>query len=149
MRGCVQRVSRAKVEVDSQIVGEIGMGLAVLLGVGKGDTEADAKYLAEKITQLRIFADDEGKMNRSLVDVSGQLLAISQFTLYGDVRKGRRPSFIQAAGPDMGNRLYEYFVQQVRELGIAVATGQFQADMQVELVNEGPVTIILDSEKTI
>ncbi|MCP4079498.1 MAG: D-tyrosyl-tRNA(Tyr) deacylase [Planctomycetaceae bacterium] len=149
MRGCVQRVSRAKVEVDSQIVGEIGMGLAVLLGVGKGDTEADAKYLAEKITQLRIFADDEGKMNRSLVDVSGQLLAISQFTLYGDVRKGRRPSFIQAADPDMGNRLYEYFVQQVRELGIAVATGQFQADMQVELVNEGPVTIILDSEKTI
>ena len=149
MRGCVQRVSRAKVEVDSQIVGEIGMGLAVLLGVGKGDTEADAKYLAEKITQLRIFADDEGKMNRSLVDVSGQLLAISQFTLYGDVRKGRRPSFIQAADPDMGNRLYEYFVQQVRERGIAVATGQFQADMQVELVNEGPVTIILDSEKTI
>ena len=149
MRGCVQRVSRAKVEVDSQIVGEIGMGLAVLLGVGKGDTEADAKYLAEKITQLRIFADDEGKMNRSLVDVSGQLLAISQFTLYGDVRKGRRPSFIQAADPDMGKRLYEYFVQQVRELGIAVATGQFQADMQVELVNEGPVTIILDSEKTI
>lgn len=149
MRGCVQRVSRAKVEVDSQIVGEIGMGLAVLLGVGKGDTEADAKYLAEKITQLRIFADDAGKMNRSLVDVSGQLLAISQFTLYGDVRKGRRPSFIQAADPDMGNRLYEYFVQQVRELGIAVATGQFQADMQVELVNEGPVTIILDSEKTI
>lgn len=149
MRGCVQRVSRAKVEVDSQIVGEIGMGLAVLLGVGKADTEADAKYLAEKITQLRIFADDEGKMNRSLVDVSGQLLAISQFTLYGDVRKGRRPSFIQAADPDMGNRLYEYFVQQVRELGIAVATGQFQADMQVELVNEGPVTIILDSEKTI
>ena len=149
MRGCVQRVSRAKVEVDSQIVGEIGMGLAVLLGVGKGDTEACAMYLAEKITQLRIFADDEGKMNRSLVDVSGQLLAISQFTLYGDVRKGRRPSFIQAADPDMGKRLYEYFVQQVRELGIAVATGQFQADMQVELVNEGPVTIILDSEKTI
>ena len=149
MRGCVQRVSRAKVEVDSQVIGGIGRGLAVLLGVGKGDTEADAKYLAEKITQLRIFADDEGKMNRSLVDVSGQLLAISQFTLYGDVRKGRRPSFIQAADPDMGNRLYEYFVQQVRELGIAVATGQFQADMQVELVNEGPVTIILDSEKTI
>ena len=149
MRGCVQRVSRAKVEVDSQVIGEIGRGLAVLLGVGKGDTEADAKYLAEKITQLRIFADDEGKMNRSLVDVSGQLLAISQFTLYGDVRKGRRPSFIQAADPEMGKRLYEYFVQQVRELGIAVASGQFQADMQVELVNEGPVTIILDSEKTI
>ena len=149
MRGCVQRVSRAKVEVDSQIVGEIGMGLAVLLGVGKGDTEADAKYLAEKITQLRIFADDEGKMNRSLVDVSGQLLAISQFTLYGDVRKGRRPSFIQAAAPEIGNRLYEYFVEQVRDSGVVVSTGQFQADMQVELVNEGPVTIILDSEKTI
>ncbi|MDG2012907.1 MAG: D-aminoacyl-tRNA deacylase [Pirellulaceae bacterium] len=149
MRGCVQRVSRAKVEVDSRVVGEIGMGLAVLLGVGKGDTEADAKYLAEKITQLRIFPDADGKMNRSLLDVSGQLLAISQFTLYGDVRKGRRPSFIQAAAPEIGNRLYEYFVEQVRDSGVVVSTGQFQADMQVELVNDGPVTIILDSEKTI
>ena len=149
MRGCVQRVSRAKVEVDSRVVGEIGMGLAVLLGVGKGDTEADAKYLAEKITQLRIFPDADGKMNRSLLDVSGQLLAISQFTLYGDVRKGRRPSFIQAAAPEIGNRLYEYFVEQVRDSGVVVSTGQFQADMQVELVNYGPVTIILDSEKTI
>lgn len=147
MRACVQRVSRGKVEVDRQVVGEIGMGLVVLLGVGQGDSDADAKYLAEKICQLRIFPDDEGKMNRSLIDVEGELLAISQFTLYGDSRKGRRPSFITAADPETGNQLYEKFVQQVRGLQITVATGQFQADMQVELVNDGPVTILLDSEK--
>ena len=147
MRACVQRVSRAQVEVDQRIIGEIGTGLVVLLGVGQGDADTDARYLAEKITQLRIFPDDEDKMNRSLIDVGGQLLAISQFTLYGDVRKGRRPSFISAAAPDLGNALYERFVQCIRDLGVTAATGQFQANMQVELVNDGPVTILLDTEK--
>lgn len=148
MRACVQRVSRANVSVDGEVIGEIGMGLVVLIGVGQGDKESDSCYLAEKIAQLRIFPDDEGKMNRSLIDAGGHLLAISQFTLYGDVRKGRRPSFISAADPETGNQLYEKFVQAVRSLDVTVATGQFQADMKVELVNDGPVTILLDTEKS-
>ncbi len=147
MRACVQRVTRAHVSVDGQVVGSIERGLVVLLGVGQGDDESDARHLAEKITQLRIFPDDDGKMNRSLVDVGGAVLAISQFTLYGDSRKGRRPSFIAAADPQEGNRLYERFVNVVKELDVTVATGKFQADMQVELVNDGPVTILLDSNK--
>lgn len=148
MRACVQRVSRASVRVDQKVIGEIGTGLVVLLGVGQGDTEKESSFLAEKVTQLRIFPDDDGKMNRSLLDAKGQLLAISQFTLYGDARKGRRPSFIAVADPDTGNRLYEQFVADVRATGITVATGQFQADMKVELVNDGPVTILIDSDKT-
>ncbi len=147
MRACVQRVSRAKVQVDSQVVGEIGVGLVVLVGVGKEDAEADARYLAEKVAQLRIFPDDDGKMNRSLLDVQGQVLAISQFTLFGDCRKGRRPSFVSAADPETGNRLYEQYVSDTRELGVTVETGRFQTDMQVELINDGPVTIMLDSKK--
>ena len=147
MRAVVQRVTRASVEVDTRIVGQIGPGLAVLIGVGQGDDASDAKYLADKITQLRIFADDEDKMNRSLIDIKGQLLAVSQFTLFGDVRKGRRPSFTSAADPETGNRLYEKFVADVRAAGVTVATGQFQTDMKVELVNDGPVTIMLDSKK--
>lgn len=144
----MQRVSRASVRVDQKVIGEIGTGLVVLLGVGQGDTEKESSFLAEKVTQLRIFPDDDGKMNRSLLDAKGQLLAISQFTLYGDARKGRRPSFIAVADPDTGNRLYEQFVADVRATGITVATGQFQADMKVELVNDGPVTILIDSDKT-
>ena len=147
MRACVQRVSRAKVQVDSQVVGEIGVGLVVLVGVGKEDAEADARCLAEKVAQLRIFPDDDGKMNRSLLDVQGQVLAISQFTLFGDCRKGRRPSFVSAADPETGNRLYEQYVSDTRELGVTVETGRFQTDMQVELINDGPVTIMLDSKK--
>ena len=147
MRACVQRVSRAKVQVDSQVVGEIGVGLVVLVGVGKEDAEADARYLAEKVAQLRIFPADDGKMNRSLLDVQGQVLAISQFTLFGDCRKGRRPSFVSAADPETGNRLYEQYVSDTRELGVTVETGRFQTDMQVELINDGPVTIMLDSKK--
>ena len=147
MRACVQRVSRAKVQVDSQVVGEIGVGLVVLVGVGKEDAEADTRYLAKKVAQLRIFPDDDGKMNRSLLDVQGQVLAISQFTLFGDCRKGRRPSFVSAADPETGNRLYEQYVSDTRELGVTVETGRFQTDMQVELINDGPVTIMLDSKK--
>ncbi len=119
----------------------------MLVGVGQGDTERDARYLAEKVCGLRIFPDADDKMNCSLVEVSGEVLAISQFTLYGDARKGRRPSFIRAADPDLGQQLYEQFVEHLRSLGITVATGIFQADMQVELVNDGPVTILLDSDK--
>ena len=148
MRACVQRVSRARVTVEGQVVGEIDAGLVVLVGVGQGDTDDDARFLAEKTTQLRIFPDEAGKMNRSLIDMGGQLLAVSQFTLYGDVRKGRRPSFISAADPDTGNRLYEKFVAEVRAAGVTVATGRFQSEMQVELVNDGPVTILVDSRRT-
>ncbi len=147
MRACVQRVTRAHVSVNRQIVGSIGQGLTVFLGVGQGDDDSDARYLAEKIARLRIFSDEDGKMNRSLLDTGGAVLAISQFTLYGDSRKGRRPSFIAAADPPEGNRLYERFVDDVRSLGVTVATGTFQANMQVELVNDGPVTILLDSRK--
>jgi len=147
MRAVVQRVSRCKVTIAEWTSGEIGHGLLVLLGVGRGDTEADASYLAEKIAGLRIFEDAEGKMNLSVADVGGSVLAVSQFTLYGDVRRGKRPSFDAAAPPDEARRLYEFFVQQVQALGLRCETGRFQEMMQVELVNEGPVTILLDSGK--
>ncbi len=147
MRAVVQRVSRAKVTVNEWIAGEIGMGLLVLLGVGQADTEADVSYLAEKIAGLRIFEDDDGKMNRSVREVGGSVLAVSQFTLYGDVRRGKRPSFDDAAPPDHARRLYELFVERIRAAGLRCETGRFQEMMQVELVNEGPVTILLDSGK--
>jgi D-tyrosyl-tRNA(Tyr) deacylase len=147
MRAVVQRVSRAQVAVNGEIAGEIGLGLLVLLGVGREDTEADATYLAEKIGGLRIFEDDEGKMNRSVQEVGGSVLAVSQFTLYGDVRRGKRPSFDGAAPPEQARQLYEFFVEQIRAAGLCCETGRFQAMMQVELVNEGPVTILLDSRK--
>lgn len=147
MRAVVQRVSRAKVTVNEWTSGEIGHGLLVLLGVGHEDTEADASYLAEKIAGLRIFEDADGKMNRSVVDVGGSVLAVSQFTLYGDVRRGKRPSFDAAAPPEQARRLYEFFVERVQAAGLRCETGRFQEMMQVELVNEGPVTILLDSGK--
>lgn len=147
MRAVVQRVSRAKVTVDGQTAGEIGAGVLVLLGVGQTDTEADAVYLAEKVCWLRIFEDQDGKMNRSVLDAGGSVLAVSQFTLYGDVRRGRRPSFDAAAPHDAARRLYEFFVERIRAAGVRCETGRFQEMMQVELVNEGPVTILLDSQK--
>ncbi|HTW59257.1 MAG TPA: D-aminoacyl-tRNA deacylase [Terriglobales bacterium] len=147
MRAVVQRVSRARVTVNDWTSGEIGLGLLVLLGAGQDDTEADATYLAEKIAGLRIFEDADGKMNRSLTDVGGSLLVVSQFTLYGDARRGKRPSFDAAASPDLARRLYEFFVQQIQAAGLRCETGRFQETMQVELVNEGPVTILLDSKK--
>jgi D-tyrosyl-tRNA(Tyr) deacylase len=147
MRAVVQRVSCAKVTVNAWTTGEIGMGLLVLLGVGHDDTETDATYLAEKIAGLRIFEDHDGKMNRSVLDVGGSVLAVSQFTLYGDVRRGKRPSFDAAAPPDNARRLYELFVECMRATGLRCETGRFQEMMQVELVNEGPVTILLDSAK--
>ena len=148
MRAVVQRVSRAKVTINDWVSGEIGLGLLVLLGVGQQDTENDATYLAEKIVGLRIFEDSDGKMNRSVQDVSGSLLVVSQFTLYGDVCRGKRPSFDAAAPPGEARRLYEFFVDRVRAAGLRCETGRFQEMMQVELVNEGPVTILLDSAKT-
>lgn len=148
MRAVVQRTLRSSVTVGDQCVGKAGAGLTVLLGVGREDSEADAIYLAEKIVNLRIFEDDAGKMNRSLLDVSGQILAVSQFTLFGDCRKGRRPGFDQAAPPDRAISLYERFVAELRRAGVQVACGQFQAEMKVELVNDGPVTILLDSKKS-
>jgi D-aminoacyl-tRNA deacylase len=147
MRAVLQRVTRAHVSVEEQIVGQIGRGLAVLLGVEQDDTEHDAQQLADKSIQLRIFDDEEGKMNLALPDVQGEMLIVSQFTLLGDCRKGRRPSFIQAAQPELAERLYETFVAAVGTQGIPVATGKFRAMMQVELVNDGPVTFILDSRK--
>jgi D-aminoacyl-tRNA deacylase len=147
MRAVVQRVSRAKVTVNGNITGEIGHGLLVLLGVGVNDQETDADYLAEKIVGLRIFEDADGKMNRAVADVAGSVLVVSQFTLYGDVRKGRRPSFDDAARPDKARALYEYFVGRVRAVGLPCETGRFQEMMDVELVNEGPVTILVDSER--
>ena len=149
MRAVVQRVSRASVTVDGQVTGEIGEGVLVLLGVSVNDKQADADYLVDKVVNLRIFEDADGKMNNSLLDTGGGMLVVSQFTLYGDTRHGRRPSYIHAARPDEANRLYEYFVSQARRQLENVATGIFQAMMDVELVNDGPVTIILDSEKTI
>jgi D-tyrosyl-tRNA(Tyr) deacylase len=148
MRAVVQRVSRAKVTVHGEITGEIGPGLLVLLGVGTGDTRADADYLADKTIGLRIFEDPAGKMNLSVVDIRGAVLAVSQFTLYGDVRRGKRPSFDGAAPPQLARELYEYFVERIRVAGLRCETGRFQEMMQVELVNEGPVTILLDSAKT-
>ncbi|MGA8878813.1 MAG: D-aminoacyl-tRNA deacylase [Candidatus Korobacteraceae bacterium] len=147
MRAVVQRVSRASVKVGDEITGEIETGLLVLLGVAHEDTEADADYLAEKIAGLRIFEDDAGKMNLSVVDVGGAVLAVSQFTLFGDVRRGKRPSFDAAARPELARRLYEYFVERVRGLGLRCETGRFQEMMQVELINSGPVTILIDSKK--
>ncbi len=133
--------------VDERVTGKIDLGLLVLLGVAQGDTETDADYLAEKITGLRIFEDADGKMNLSVTDVGGAVLAVSQFTLYGDVRRGRRPSFDAAARPEQANKLYEYFVDKIRSSGLRCETGVFQAIMNVELINSGPVTILLDSSK--
>jgi len=147
VRAVLQRVTRGRVTVDGAVVGEIGAGLMVLLAVGRGDSEATAATMAEKIFNLRIFNDEQGKMNRSLADTGGEVLAVSQFTLYGDARGQRRPSFIQAAPPDLGITLYGEFVKSLRELGVHVATGMFQTHMSVEIVNDGPVTILLDSEK--
>ena len=147
MRAVVQRVSRARVTVNSETTGEIGLGLLVLLGVGEKDTRADADYLAEKTIGLRIFEDAGGKMNLSVGEVGGALLVVSQFTLYGDVRRGKRPSFDAAAPPAQARELYEYFVEKIRAAGLRAETGRFQETMQVELANEGPVTIPLDSAK--
>ena|ERR1700757_4800179 len=148
MRAVVQRVSRAKVTVGGQVTGEIGAGLMVLLGAGKEDNPGVAAAMAEKLANLRIFEDTQGKMNLSLLDVKGSALVVSQFTLYGDARGQRRPSFLSAAPPEQAKKLYEEFSEAMSKLGIPVATGIFQAMMSVELVNEGPVTILIDSEKT-
>jgi D-tyrosyl-tRNA(Tyr) deacylase len=147
MRAIVQRVSDARVSVDHRLSGEIGRGVLILLGVARIDAEPDADYLADKIVNLRIFDDPQGRMNMSLLDVGGQALVVSQFTLYGDVRRGRRPSYTDAAEPAAAKALYEYFIARVRRLGVTVETGVFQADMQVALTNDGPVTIMLDSKK--
>ena len=147
MRAVIQRVSRAKVAVDGTTVGEIGRGLLVLLGVGQEDTQADAAYLAEKTVGLRIFEDDDEKMNRAVTEIGGAVLVVSQFTLYGDVRRGKRPSFDAAAPPQKARELYQYFVERLRHAGLQCETGQFQEMMQIELVNDGPVTILLDSTK--
>lgn len=147
MRAVIQRVKRAKVTVTGETAGEIGSGLLVLLGVGKGDDEAAADYLAAKTVGLRVFEDGDGKMNLTVTDVGGAVLAVSQFTLYGDVRKGKRPSFDDAARPETARALYEYFVGRIRAAGVRCETGRFQEMMDVELVNDGPVTILVDSEK--
>ncbi len=145
MRAVVQRVTESHVTVNGSEVGRIGLGLMVLLGVAKGDTEKTVDWMIEKIVHLRVFDDDDGKMNRSLMDVGGCLLLVSQFTLIGDCRKGRRPSYVNAARPDAANALYEYAVEQARIKGVQVETGVFQAMMQVSLVNDGPVTLVIDS----
>jgi D-tyrosyl-tRNA(Tyr) deacylase len=147
MRAVVQRVSRAQVTVDEKAIGKIGPGLLVLLGVAKSDTHADAEYLAAKIAGMRIFEDEHGKMNLPLAETLGAVLAVSQFTLYGDMRKGKRPSFDEAAPHELARELYEHFVAKIREAGITCETGRFQAPMRVELVNDGPVTILLDSTR--
>lgn len=147
MRAVVQRVKRAEVRVGEDTVGRIGLGFVVLLGVGKNDTEASGAALAEKISTLRVFDDAQGKMNKSLVDVGGQALCVSQFTLYGDCRKGRRPNYDQAEAPDRAVLLYESFVESLRKRGIPTETGRFRAMMEVELVNDGPVTLLLDSDR--
>ena len=146
MRAVVQRVKNSSVNVGGDVVGKIGRGLLVLLGVANGDTTEDADFMANKIAHLRIFEDENQKMNRSLHDVGGEMLVVSQFTLLGDCRKGRRPSFINAAGPEQATELYEYFVKKTREQGISVQTGQFRAMMEVELINDGPVTLIIESK---
>ena len=148
MRAVVQRVSRARVTVEGRVTGEIGAGLVILLGVGKEDTSAVAKMMAEKLANLRIFEDAAGKMNLSLLETKGSALVVSQFTLYGDARGQRRPSFISAAPPELAKKRYEEFCEALKRLGISVGTGIFQAMMSVELVNEGPVTILVDSDKT-
>ena len=147
MRAVVQRVREASVAVEGQQVGLIGQGILVLLGVGQKDGPEDARYMAEKVVHLRIFADEQGKMNKSVLDVDGGLLAVSQFTLWGDCRKGRRPSFVAAAEPAKAEALYEAFIDHARSLGVPVASGRFQEMMEVSLVNDGPVTLLLDSEK--
>ena len=147
MKAVIQRVTRASVEVEGRIVGRIGVGLLVLLGVAKGDDERDLSYLLEKLQTLRIFGDDQGKMNRSLVDVGGALLLVSQFTLLGDTSKGRRPGFDLAASPEAARALYEQAVERLRSAGLTVKTGVFGAHMQVELLNDGPVTFIVDSRR--
>jgi len=147
MRAVVQRVKKAEVRVEGRVMGSVGQGMVVLLGVGRNDTLEDTQSLAEKILNLRIFDDPEGRMNLSLVQAKGQLLCVSQFTLYGDCRKGRRPSYDQAARPDVARALYEAFVASARAGGVTVQTGEFQAMMEVELVNDGPVTLLLDSER--
>ncbi|HXH69077.1 MAG TPA: D-aminoacyl-tRNA deacylase [Pyrinomonadaceae bacterium] len=149
MRAVIQRVSRAKVSVAGEIVGEIGQGILILLGVSRDDTEKDPIYLLEKMLHLRIFEDAGGKMNLSLLDVKGEVLAVSQFTLYADVRRGRRPSFIEAAAPEKANELYEFFVKEAQKQVEKVETGRFQAMMDVELINDGPVTILLDSRRLV
>ena len=146
MRAVVQRVKQSSVSVNGDIVGEIGKGLLVLLGVAGSDTTEDADFMVNKIAHLRIFEDENEKMNRSVQDVNGEMLVVSQFTLLGDCRKGRRPSFINVAKPDRATELYEYFVKKTRELGITVQTGQFRAMMEVALINDGPVTLIVDSK---
>ncbi|MBY6276909.1 D-aminoacyl-tRNA deacylase [Symbiobacterium thermophilum] len=148
MRAVVQRVSRARVTVGGEVVGQIGPGYVVLLGVSREDDEAAADYLAEKVAGLRVFEDEEGKMNRSIQEAGGAVLAVSQFTLYGDVRRGRRPGFDRAARPEQAEPLYRRFVERLRGMGLHVETGRFQTHMEVELVNDGPVTILIDSEKT-
>lgn len=147
MRAVIQRVARSSVTVDGRVVGQINRGLLVLLGVSRTDTAESADYLADKMLGLRIFEDETGKMNLSVVDIKGSILLVSQFTLYGDVRRGKRPSFDEAAPPDHARKLYEYMIERLRASGIHCETGIFQAMMQVELVNDGPVTILLDSEK--
>ena len=146
MRALIQRVSRAQVAIEGETVGQINQGLLVLLGITHTDTVEQAKWLAEKVASLRIFQDDEGKMNRDVAEVKGGMLVVSQFTLYGDARKGRRPSFVDAAGPEQAIPLYEAFINALKALGIPTATGRFGAMMQVELVNDGPVTLMVDSK---
>lgn len=148
MRAVVQRVSSSSVTVDEEVIGKVGKGLMVLLGVTHDDTSKDVDYLLDKILNLRIFEDDDEKMNLSLMDVGGELLVVSQFTLYGDCRKGRRPSFTSAAKPDIADKLYEELAAKAREKGVTVGTGKFGANMMVDLTNDGPVTILLDSSKT-
>lgn len=147
MRAVVQRVKKSRVTVKDSIAGEINQGLMVLLGVGQEDSDTDINYLVEKIVNLRIFEDSDGKMNRSLLDIGGELLVVSQFTLYGDCRRGRRPGFDKAAKPDIAKKMYDDFVNKCREYGISTETGIFQADMLVDISNDGPVTILLDSKK--
>ena len=146
MRAVVQRVKQSSVKTDGEVVGRIGQGLLVLLGVAKGDGAEDVDFMVKKIINLRIFEDEDGKMNRSLLEIGGELLAVSQFTLLADCRKGRRPSFIEAADPEMATALYERFVDTVREKGVGIQTGRFRAMMEVALINDGPVTIIIESQ---
>lgn len=147
MRGVVQRVNVARVSVDNKVIGEIGRGILLLLGVEEDDGQKDLEYIADKVPNLRIFEDENGKMNRSLLDENGEMLVVSQFTLFGDARKGRRPSFIRAAAPDIAIPMYEKFINKIKEKGITVQCGKFGASMQVELINDGPVTILLDSKR--
>jgi D-tyrosyl-tRNA(Tyr) deacylase len=147
MRAVIQRVKQARVSVEGKVIGEIKQGLLCFVGVGKGDQEADADYLAAKIPQLRVFEDAEGKFNRTLLDIKGAILVVSQFTLFGDCRKGRRPSFSDAAEPDQARKLYHRFIAKLKENAVPVATGEFQANMEVELVNDGPVTLLFDTKK--